>query len=224
MHIWHHFIYFVFQSTFMPNEEQHTSLETLQEIRSIMDRSARFITLSGWSGIWAGITALAAALLAQKWINVAVKWHYAYDRLRLQLLVLALVVFVIALAGAFLFTYRKTKKNHQPMWNAASRQLLLHGAIPLLAGAVFSLCFLYNGDDLYIAPSCLVFYGLALINASKYTLSDIRYLGLLEVILACICLFYPAYGLYFWAAGFGILHILYGLVMWKKYDKPAIAQ
>ena len=59
--------------------------------------------------------------------------------------------------------------------------------------------------------------GLALINGSKYTLSDIRYLGLCQVVLGCICIFVPAWGLTFWAIGFGGLHILYGIVMWNKY-------
>jgi hypothetical protein len=92
-------------------------------------------------------------------------------------------------------------------------------ALPLLAGGIFCLGFMQYGHALYLAPACLVFYGLALYNGSKYTLSEIRYLGLLEVLLGVVCLFMPGYGLYFWAAGFGVLHILYGIVMWNKYDK-----
>ncbi len=201
----------------MHQEDQHTSLETLQEIRSIMDRSAKFLTLSGWSGIWAGATALAAAWIANSWIQESLRTDLS--GLSMRLITLAIIVFVVAVSGAFFFTYRKTLKSRQPMWNNASRQLLLHGSIPLLAGAVFALAFIYHGIEILIAPSCLVFYGLALINASKYTRSDIRYLGLLEVILGSICLFMPGYGLYFWAAGFGVLHILYGTIMWNKYDK-----
>ncbi len=91
--------------------------------------------------------------------------------------------------------------------------------IPLAAGGFFVIGLLYRCGWIYVAPSCLVFYGLALVNASKYTLTDIRYLGLLEIALGCICMYYPHDGLYFWAAGFGVLHIVYGLIMWWKYEK-----
>ena len=216
-----------FKVLFMHQEEQHTSLETLQEIRSIMDRSAKFLTLSGWSGIWAGLTALAGAWVANGWIQNGMRYYdrtgtsqqNSLDDITIQFIVLAAIVFIIALAGALFFTYRKTRKSGQKIWNSASRQLLLYGSIPLLAGGVCAIAFIYHGHEIYIGPSCLIFYGLALINGSKYTLSDIRYLGLLELILGCICLFYPGYGLYFWAAGFGVLHILYGIIMWNKYDK-----
>jgi hypothetical protein len=70
-----------------------------------------------------------------------------------------------------------------------------------------------------IAPACLLFYGLALINGSKYTLSEVRYLGYLQLVLGIINLWAMGYGLYFWAAGFGVLHILYGIVMWNKYER-----
>jgi len=212
----------------MHQEEQYNSLETLQEIRSIMDRSAKFLTLSGWSGIWAGLTALAGAWVANSWLQTGIRYYdrtgntslrNSFDEITMQFIVLAVVVFIVALAGALFFTLRKTSKNGQQIWNSASRQLLFHGSIPLLAGGVCVLAFIYHGHEMYIGPSCLIFYGLALINGSKYTLSDIRYLGLLEVILGSISLFYPGYGLYFWAAGFGVLHILYGLIMWNKYDK-----
>jgi len=208
----------------MSEEKQYSSIEQLQDIRSIMDRSARFLTLSGWSGVWAGVTALVGAWIANRWLSENICLNYTSgNEMTGKFLFLAIAIFVIALIGAFFFTYRKTRQYGQPMWNNASKQLLLHGAIPLLAGAVFVLAFLYNGSAMYIAPACLVFYGLALVNASKYTLSDIKYLGILEILLGCICLFMPCFGLYFWAIGFGILHILYGVMMWNKYDKRIAA-
>lgn len=204
----------------MQQDEQHSSLETLQEIRSIMDRSARFITLSGLSGVWAGLTGLVGAWIAYRWFRERpLSSSENYDAYTLKFIFLAFAIFIVALAGAFLFTWQKTRKHGQTMWNSASKQLLISGGVPLLSGGICVLGFLYHDLDVFIAPICLIFYGLALFNASKYTLSDIRYLGLLEVILGGICMFYPLYGLYFWAAGFGILHILYGLIMWNKYDK-----
>jgi len=213
----------------MQNERQESTLETLQEIRSIMDRSSRFISLSGWSGIWAGLSALGGAFVAHRWMqyrfykqmryNIDEGSFSYFDTVAVQFITLALVVFGVALVGAWFFTWRKTQAQKQTMWNKASRQMYLHLFFPLAAGGVFVMAFIYYGVSALIAPACLAFYGLALVGASRYTLPDIRYLGILEVILGCICLFFPGYGLYFWALGFGGLHILYGIIMWNKYDK-----
>ena len=70
-----------------------------------------------------------------------------------------------------------------------------------------------------VAPTTLVFYGLALLNASKYTLGDVKYLGYTQVILGLICAVFPNYGFWFWVIGFGFMHIVYGLIMYVKYDK-----
>lgn len=214
----------------MQHEHTDSSLEALKEIRTIMARSARFLSLSGWSGVWAGGTALVGSILAYRWISTrpdytsvpaAVETGSAanFHSFIIRLILLAIFVFLVAFAGAFFFTWRKARRQRQNLWNNASRQMMLHLLLPLFAGGVFSLSFIYYGCLIFIAPACLAFYGLSLIGASKYTLSDIRYLGVLEVVLGCTCIYFPAYGLYFWALGFGVLHIFYGLLMWNKYDK-----
>ena len=208
----------------MQPDNKDTSLEALNEIRSIMDRSARFISLSGWSGVWAGSTALAGVIWAYRfhtaidyllgvrdWIPGSYIISNPYD--------LPIIIFVVALSGVLFFTIRKAKSQGLKIWNYASRHLLLHLFIPIIAGSFFCVFFILHGLYLFVVPACLVFYGLGLISASKFTLSDIRYLGMIEVAIGCINLFYPQYGLYFWAAGFGVLHILYGIFMWNKYDK-----
>jgi len=214
----------------MNHKETERSLETLLEIRSIMERSARFLSLSGWSGVWAGCVALAGAYTAGLWLDASsLDGNYGLpeatsivtvsENIPFSLLLLALIVFIVALAGGYFFTWRKVRKQGGVLWNSASRAMFRAMAIPMVAGGVFCICFLLKGDAGYVAPACLIFYGLALYNGSKYTLSEIRYLGLLEIVLGCVCLFMPGYGLYFWAAGFGVLHILYGIVMWSRYDK-----
>jgi hypothetical protein len=209
----------------MNPEEKDTSLETLQElkqIRSIMERSARFLSLSGWSGIWAGIVALAGAGVAYQWLEHSLVSYESRDIQTevLKYLFLAIAVFALAFIGGFYFTYRKNKSAGIAIWNSASRKMVINLAIPLIAGAVITLAFAWRGDWIYISPACLMFYGLALINGSKYTVSDIKYLGLIEVILGCVGLFVsPGYGLYLWAFGFGVLHIVYGIIMWRKYDQ-----
>jgi hypothetical protein len=203
-------------------QEQEASLKTLQDIRSMMEQSARFISLSGWSGVWAGGVALGGSLIARNWLKgLPVGYDAAEEGVSAgRFVLLAIAVFIIALAGAYYFTWKKTREQGGKIANGASKRMAAQIAIPMIAGAVFALHFLYAGLEDYITPSCLAFYGLALINGSKYTLSDIRYLGLCIVGLGCINLFLPEYGLTFWATGFGVLHILYGIIMWNRYDKP----
>ena len=212
----------------MQAEKNDATLEALQDIRSIMDRSARFVSLAGMSGVWAGCTALAGAYIAHlmlqspanRYIGTGIEASPAYfDAFTLRLMLLGFAVFIVALAGAFYFTFKKAKRNNHSLWNNASRQLLLQCFFPLFAGGAFCVTFIFYGCALFVGPACLAFYGLALISGSRHTLSDIRYLGMLDVALGCCNLFFPGFGLFFWAAGFGVLHIVYGIMMWNKYDK-----
>lgn len=132
---------------------------------------------------------------------------------------LAAAVLALSLSFAFYFTWRKAKQNQVSMWGHTSKKLLINLLIPLITGGVFVLALLYYGDWVFVAPVCLIFYGLSLVNASKYTLTDIRYIGLLEIAIGLVNMFLPQYSLFFWALGFGVLHIVYGLIMWWKYDK-----
>jgi hypothetical protein len=213
--------------------DQHSpadqSLETLQDIKRMMERSSRFISLSGLSGVSAGICALVGAWIAHRLIaeyyaknGFISRFLHTRDEtndLKWKLIELAVTVLIAALATSTLMTWRKARKSRLPIWDPTSRRLAINMLIPLAAGGFFVLGLLYRSDWEFVAPSCLIFYGLALVNASKYTLTDIRYLGLLEIALGCICMYYPHDGLYFWAAGFGVLHIVYGLIMWWKYEK-----
>jgi predicted membrane protein len=205
-------------------------LETLQEIsdiKRIMERSSRFISLSGLSGIAAGLCALAGAYFAN---TVLHDYYFEYNHgggytdknfesLKIKLLALAGVVLAVALTLSFVFTWRRAKQNHLPIWDLTARKLMWNILIPLISGGLFILAMLQYSEWRFVAPACLIFYGLALVNGSKYTLTDIRYLGYLEIVLGLLNTQFTGYGLYFWAAGFGILHIIYGVLMWWKYEK-----
>ena len=204
--------------------------ETLKDIKQIMERSSRFISLSGLSGIAAGICALAGAFIARGMLykqggrarlteSVRVE---ELDLLSLQLIGLAAATFAIAFISAFYLTWRKAKKENLPVWDHTSRRLFWNMMIPMSAGGFFILAMLYHNEWRFVGPSCLIFYGLALVNASKYTLSDIRYLGYCEILLGLVNMMLIGYGLYFWAAGFGLLHIIYGAIMWWKYERKAL--
>jgi hypothetical protein len=203
------------------------SLETLQDIKRMMERSSRFISLSGLSGVSAGACAIIGAFVAHTWIGEyysvpspdAYRVPNAPEILETRMVALAIGVLLAALLFSTWFTWRKARKSQLPIWDHASKKLAINMAIPLAAGGFFALGLLQHGGWNFIAPACLVFYGLALVNASKYTLTDIRYLGILEIALGCINMYFPHEGLYFWTTGFGLLHIIYGLIMWWKYER-----
>ena len=207
-------------------EQNQQTLETLQDIKRIMERSSRFISLSGLSGIAAGICALVGAWFAYRefepYYNGYESHGYSgvdFQQLKFRLLVIALAVLGAALVSSFYFTWRKAKHNKLPIWDLTAKRLTINMLIPLVAGGLFILAMYQRNDWEFISPACLVFYGLALVNASRYTLTDVRYLGLLQILLGLINTQFVGYGLYFWAIGFGILHIIYGFVMWWKYER-----
>jgi len=215
---------------FMNKEENY--LSDLSEIRSMMQKSTRFISLSGLSGVFVGLVALIGAAVG---LFFLIQYHEGASRdlrllelgidesprfeLELRLLITAACVLIISLIGGYFFTSRKAKQVGQSVWTKSAQQLLANLFIPLAAGGVFCLGLYYHGYYGLIASSTLIFYGMALVNSSKYTLTDIRYLGISEIIVGLISLFFIGYGIYFWAFGFGILHIVYGISMYLKYDK-----
>ena len=203
--------------------EKQKYISDLEDIRSIMDRSSKFISLSGLSGVIAGVLALIGAYLAYK--TVYADQNYMsyrkailnYDT-TLQLLAIAWSVLILSIASGIFLSHQKAKKTNQRIWDTQSKRLIINLMIPLIVGGLLCLILLSKGIIGLVAPLTLVFYGLALINASKYTLSEIRGLGIAEVVLGLIACQWEGYGLIFWAIGFGILHIVYGVIMHLKYD------
>ncbi|MGI8892118.1 MAG: hypothetical protein ACR2GN_01525 [Bacteroidia bacterium] len=202
-----------------------TAEQDLQSIKNIMERSTRFISLSGFAGILAGIYALFGSAVAYFLIyypNSPLGYRFNYvneETVIVKLIVTAVLVLVASIATGLLLSINKAKKLGVKYWDRNSKRFLINTLIPLLAGAAFIVGLLVRGNLGIIAPACLIFYGLALINGSNFTLGEIRYLGVSEIILGVICLMIPGYGLIFWSIGFGMLHIIYGINMYNKYDR-----
>jgi len=216
---------------FYMNEQQQT-LADLQHIKNMMERSSRFISLSGLSGVAAGICALVGAWFANQVImdsggpssyREAVARTIGTESLQEfmghRLFIIASITFFSALLLSFIFTYIRSKKNKIPIWGTTAKRLIWNVAIPMGAGAIYLFKQMQFGNYGLIAPGCLIFYGLALVNASKYTLSEIRYLGYCQLIIGIVNCWFVGYGLYFWAIGFGVFHIVYGLLMWYRYER-----
>ncbi len=193
-------------------------LEDISEIRSMMEQSSKFLSLSGLSGISAGIVGIAAAVIAQYFTYTVGMESAASNRLAF-FLIGSVLTLIVALSLAAYFSVRMARKKKLPVWHSATKSLLVNLFIPLAVGGLFCLVLLYHGMPFLIAPSMLIFYGLALLNTSKYTLKEIRYLGMSETCLGLIASVWVQLGLILWGVGFGILHIIYGTFMYFKYEK-----
>jgi len=202
--------------------EKDKYIDDIKEIKDIMNRSSRFISLSGLSGISAGIIALIGAYWAYQIVFINQDYlRYGEAIITSEnlstLLLIATGTVVLSIGTVIYFTTKETKKQNQKIWDHQTKRLLINLSIPLVTGGILCLMLLFKGYIGLVAPLTLIFYGLALVNASKYTLNEIRSLGILEIILGLAATHFIGYGLIFWAVGFGILHIVYGVVMHLRY-------
>ncbi len=193
-------------------------LKDIAEIRSLMEQSSKFLSLSGLSGVSAGAVGIAACAIA--WMQLGKSGSDHADTQMLLLYSLeAVVTLACAIGLAAYFSTRMAKRNGLEVWTAATKYLVMNLFVPLAAGGAFCGILAYHGIYWLIAAAMLIFYGLALLNASKYTLREIRYLGISEIGLGLMGAMWPDYGLILWGAGFGMLHVLYGAFMYMKYEK-----
>lgn len=204
------------------------SQQDIREIKTMMERSSRFLSLSGLSGISMGVIALIGTAIARLLLkSIQTGQHpfinflqpFPFGEIIMPLAILAFSVLVFALASAIFFSWRKARKQGLTLWVPATKRLLTHLFIPLVAGGFFVLILIHQNAELLVASATLVFYGLALVNAGKFTFGEIYYLGVSEIILGILAGIFVYHGLLFWAVGFGVLHIIYGTVMYIKYER-----
>jgi hypothetical protein len=204
-------------------KDKQDYIRDLEEIRLMMERSSKFLTLSGWAGIMAGIYALSGAYIAYAVFRFNPnKITYNSGDLPANLtivLLLAILVLVLALVTAIFLSRNKALKKDESIWNAASKQLLLNMAVPLAAGGIFILELISKNLIGLIMPLMLLFYGLALYSAGKFTYTEVKILGLIQIGLGLISVFFIYYSLILWAAGFGLIHITYGIYMYFRYEQ-----
>ncbi len=190
-----------------------------------MERSSKFISLSGLSGVMAGIYALIGSFFAYRILykNAGALTNPNFEAYTPEvwprLTIIAFIVLILSVSTGLALSARQAKKEGQSFWNPVSRRLFARMTVPLITGGLFIIILLSHDDFHLIAPACLLFYGLSLVAGSHYTFSDVKWLGMCEIGLGLFCAALPGYGLLFWAFGFGILHILYGSIMHFKYKQ-----
>jgi hypothetical protein len=200
-------------------------LKDIQDIKQMMSQSSRFMSLSGLSGVLAGVYSFIGAWLAYKTIYFDTSTSGSYRDLVIsfeavyRLLIIGSSVMILSIATGLFLSLRKAAKGKEVFWNPTSRRLLINFLIPLLTGGFFIVFLIEKNILELVAPLTLIFYGLACVNASKYTLGDVRYLGITQILLGLLSTWFLSYGLLFWALGFGVCNILYGSIMYFKYDR-----
>ncbi|WP_306351998.1 hypothetical protein [Flavobacterium sp. '19STA2R22 D10 B1'] len=195
-------------------------LQDIHHIKDMMNKSSQFLSLSGLSGVLAGCYALLGAAYA-KYLSDQNTYQYITleSVIFKKILITAAIVLVLSVFTGWLLSSRKAKKAGEVLWNSASRRLMVNFLIPLVTGGLLIMLMLKNGSYGLVVPMALIFYGLACVNSSKFTFRQVRYLGITEIILGLFAVEYSGYGLYFWVMGFGICNILYGAIMYFKYDR-----
>ncbi len=210
----------------MKTTEMH--LQELEKIRDLMERSSRFLSLSGLMGISSGIIAIAGAIAAQIFFrskNIFYDEYYqilkeAGDKEVIRFLIIDIVIILfLAINSGFYFSFRRARKMEIPFWNSASKHLFVNLFIPLVSGGILCVILLFRKELNLIAPLMLIFYGLALVNAGKYTQYNVNYLGITEILTGLLAMIFIKYSFFFWILGFGIWHILYGSIFYFRYER-----
>ena len=201
-------------------------LQDIEEIRSLMEKSSKFISLSGWAGIFAGVFALMGSYIALTYLDfnpqslsLDPESNPFQQKQIFSVVQLALLVFLLAISFALFFTHRRAKRKDELLWTPTAKRLVMNMAVPLFTGGILILLFISKGFIGFVAPFSLLFYGLALFTISKFTFDEVKILGLIEILLGLISVYEVSLGLLFWAIGFGVVHIIYGIYVYFKYER-----
>jgi hypothetical protein len=210
--------------------KQQEQLDAINDIKKLMDRSSRFSALSGLSGVVVGVFALISIGINYQILKISPFEPISYlavlspngeinnEILNLVVLNFALVL-LVSFATAIWLSNKNADKKGVKIWDLTAKRMMINFIIPMFTGGAYCMILFTQNHIELIIPATLLFYGLALLNASKYTVNDIKYLGMLLVILGLLSSIYTDQALLFWAIGFGLLHIIYGSLMYFKYEK-----
>lgn len=204
-------------------EKHEEQLAAIQEMRDMMDQATRFKSISGLSGILAGIFTFICTYTIYLVTGISPFESEALDRMWLmssQALILCFISLLIICIGiGFYLAMRNANQSGKSAWDNAAKRLAFSLAIPVFAGGIFSILLTRFGLIAIAAPATLLFYGMGLVSASKYTLDAVRTVGLLFVFLGLLATYFLTYGFLIWTLGFGLLHVIYGFIIYVKYER-----
>lgn len=207
--------------------DKEKALQSVNEIKELMEKSSKFVSLSGLTSILAGIYALIGSYMAVLILGTQPGSPSLFSNMlevntpsKLQFMVcLALGVLGISVITALIISWYKARQSKQSLFNALTYRILWNFVLPLLVGGLFCIALLYHRHYGLTSSVMLLFYGLALVNASKFTFSNVAWLGYAFLILGILDSFINGHALLFWTIGFGGFHIIYGILFYLKYER-----
>ncbi len=180
------------------------ALEDLRFIRATMERASSFTGVPGKGLIIVGLTAVVGSMLASRQ-PTSPRWLLVW-------LVEAFLALIIAVAAI----RQKAQKSNQPAFSGPGSRFVLSLAPPLFAGALLTLI-LYQDIFPYLPGLWLLLYGTGVVTGGAFSIRVVPMLGLCFMLMGAIALFIPDRGDIFMAAGFGGLHIVFGLIIARRY-------
>jgi hypothetical protein len=202
-------------------KQEQDYLRDIAEVRSLMERSTRFLSLSGLAGVMAGIYALAGVFIVWKAIgfepteDVVVAETFSMQ----HVVLVALGVLILSIGTALLLSSATARKRNESIWNPVAKRVAAHFGLPLITGGLLMLIFLSQDMTRLLIPSSLIFYGIALFSAGPFTFREIKTLGIIQIALGLFSAYAVEYSLLCWAAGFGIAHMIYGIYLHLRYKQ-----
>jgi hypothetical protein len=189
----------------IPLGRQH-AIENLRFIRETMERSTSFTAVPGWGGVAMGISATAAAVVAarqpnsQMWLSV---W---------------LLEGAVAFALGGWAAVRKARAADLPVLSGAGRKFALSLLPPVVAGALLTAA-LGRAGFIHVLPGLwLLTYGVGVLTAGAFSVRVVPVMGLCFMAAGTMALFSPPlWGNCFLGAGFGGLHVVFGIIIARRY-------
>jgi len=182
------------------------AFEDLRFIRDTMERTAAFTAVSGWGQVFLGLTALAAAWLAAQQIS-----NFAWLRVWLAEGLLAVAV------GLLSCTWKANRRG-LPLFSGPARKVALGLAPPLVAGAFLTFLLFRAGLQSALPATWLLLYGAGIMAGGSFSVPAIPVMGLCFMLLGGLAVLGPAsLGNWFLAAGFGLIHIVFGLFIARRH-------
>jgi hypothetical protein len=183
------------------------AIDNIRYIRDTMSRATEFTGVPGWGGMVMGVTAVGAALVSGP-PDESLRWVLVW-----------LAEAAIAAAIALVAMTLKARRTGAPLSSAApAYRFALAYVPPLVAGMVFTLVFVAFGLMARLPGCWLLLYGTALASGGAFSIRVVPIMGLCFMVLGGVAFWAPASaGHWLLAAGFGGLHIVFGLVIARRY-------
>jgi hypothetical protein len=190
-----------------PEPIQAHALENLRFIRETMSRASEFTAVPGWGGIFMGISALITAPIAGP-PDDSVRWMLIWFADGAVAATIALVAIAI-----------KSRRSGAPLSKAApALRFALAFVPPLVAGMILTPVFALMGLGARLPGCWLLLYGTAVATGGAFSVRVVPLMGICFMALGAIAFAAPAaWGHWLMALGFGVLHIVFGIIIARSY-------